>query len=63
MEVPEEVLWFMKRTLNLEAAGGQSPFNRRLRRRWEKGKGVILHLFSGRDGRNGDPHRVGDTMW
>ena len=49
--LPSEVVEFMKRTPDIEEAGKRSPFNRRLRRRWETGKGVIIHLFSGKTGK------------
>ena len=50
-DIPDEVLSFMGAPADLEETGKRSPFNRRLRRRWESGKGIVLHLFSGRDGK------------
>ena len=49
--LPEEVLEFMGRVEDGTEAAARSPFNRGLRRRWEKSKGLVVHLFAGKDAR------------
>ena len=46
-ETPVETFSYMKRLADLSEAGERSPWNRRLRRRWEASKGVVIHLFAG----------------
>ena len=50
-ELPKRVLAYMMRVTDEGETNGRCPFNLRLRRRWESGRGVVIHLFSGKDGR------------
>ena len=47
-EAPDDVLDYMLRYQDLQKAGEASPWNRRSRRRLERSKGVVLHLFAGK---------------
>ena len=48
-EAPDDVLDYMLKLDDLQKAGEASPWNRRTRRRLERSKGVVLHLFAGKD--------------
>ena len=45
-ELPDQVLKFMKGQMDVEGRW-KPPWNRRIRRRLETSKGVVLHLFAG----------------
>ena len=47
--LPDEVLKLMGRVEGEAEVAARCPFNRRLRRKWEASKGVVVHLFAGRD--------------
>ena len=47
--IPDEVLKLMGRVEGEAGVAAGCPFNRRLRRKWEASKGVVVHLFAGRD--------------
>ena len=47
--IPDEVLKLMGRVEGEAEVAARCPFNRRLRRKWETSKGVVVHLFAGRD--------------
>ena len=52
--LPEEVLDFMGRVEDGAEAAARSPFNRSLRRRWERSKGLVVHLKDAREWRRED---------